>query len=207
MKLSSSGLSILTDSSSIVASFPSKGDVSGRLSATGDTVSVKLLYLLRHAKSDRGDPEMSDRERPLAPRGVHASNDLASRLRNARVAPTLVLCSTAVRARQTLELVAPALGGQVEISYEDELYGASVADVLERLRKVPASVPSVMVVGHNPTIQDLTLELAAPGRELDNVRLKFPTAAVATLKFDRKGWDTLGRGSAELVGFLTPRAR
>jgi phosphohistidine phosphatase len=168
---------------------------------------VKVLYLLRHAKSDWGGPELPDRERGLAPRGVRASSDLASRLQRARVAPALVLCSTAVRARQTLELLAPALGGQVETRYEEDLYGATAADVLERLRGVPGSVPSVMVVGHNPTIQDLTLELAARGRDLDSVRLKFPTAALATLKFDRKGWDRLDRGVAELVAFLTPGTR
>lgn len=168
---------------------------------------MKVLYLLRHAKSDWDDPEMADADRPLAPRGRRAANDLAGRLQIARVAPRLVLCSTAVRARQTLELLAPALGAVVEISYEDELYGATVADILQRLRRVPGKVPSVMVVGHNPTIQDLTLELAASGRELDSVRLKFPTAAMATLKFEGTGWERLHRGGAELVGFLTPGAR
>lgn len=117
------------------------------------------------------------------------------------------MCSTAVLARQTLELLALALGGEVEISYEDELYAASVADILEPLRRVPGSVASVMVAGHNPTIQDLTLELAAPGSDLDSVRQKFPTAAVATLMFDPRGWDKLDRGVVELVGFLAPGAR
>ena len=172
-----------------------------------DTFQMKVLYLLRHAKSDWGDAEVPDRERPLAPRGVRATKDLARRLRNAHVAPIVVLCSTALRARQTLELLAPALGAQVEVSYEDELYGATVAGVLERLRRVSAAVPSVMVVGHNPTIQDLTLELAGSGDDLASVRLKFPTAALAILEFDRKRWERLDRGGAELAGFLVPTAR
>ena len=166
---------------------------------------MKLLYLLRHAKSDWDDPELPDHERPLAARGVRASHDLAKRLSKAEVAPSLVLCSPALRARQTLELIAPALGKKVDIRYDDGLYGASVADVIKRLGRVPASMPSIMVVAHNPTIQELALELAGSGDDIDRMRQKFPTAALAMLEIDRKDWKELGRGCADLRGLLTPR--
>jgi phosphohistidine phosphatase len=166
---------------------------------------TKLLYLLRHAKSDWDDPELPDHERPLAPRGVRASREMVKRFKKAGVAPSLVLCSPAVRARQTLDLLAPALPRNVEIRYEDGLYGASTRDVLTLLGHVPGKVPAVMVVGHNPTIQELTLELSEPGGDSESVRQKFPTAAVAMLEIDTRDWKNLQPGSAHLVGLLTPR--
>ena len=167
----------------------------------------KLLYLMRHAKSDWGDPELPDQARPLAPRGVRASRDMVKRLKEAGVAPAVVLCSSALRARQTLDLIAPALGKGVEVKYEDSLYGASATDILKRLGKVPDSVPSVMVVGHNPTTQELALELARSGNDLGRMREKFPTAALAMLRIEEKRWKHLDPGCAELVGLLTPRER
>jgi phosphohistidine phosphatase len=166
---------------------------------------TKLLYLLRHAKSDWDDPDLPDQERPLAPRGVRASREMGKQLKKAGVAPSLVLCSPAVRARQTLDLLAPALPRNVEIRYEDGLYGASTRDVLRRLGQVPDKVPSVLVVGHNPTIQELTVELSGPGGDSERVRQKFPTAAMATLEIDRSDWKNLRPGCGHLVGFLTPR--
>jgi phosphohistidine phosphatase len=165
---------------------------------------MKLLYLMRHAKSDWDDPELPDIERPLAPRGLRASRDMARRLRKSGVAPSLVLCSTAARARQTLDLIAPALGDGVEVKHESAIYGASPADLIKRLRKVPGSVQSVMIVGHNPTIQELAIGLAGPGGDVDRLRQKFPTAALATLKIDEKSWNKLEPGRGELVGLLTP---
>jgi phosphohistidine phosphatase len=168
---------------------------------------MKVLYLLRHAKSDWDDPELPDQDRPLAARGVRASRDMAKRLKKAGVTPSLVLCSPALRARQTLDLIAPALGQKVAIKYDDGLYGASAADVIKRLGAVADSVPSVMVVGHNPTIQELTLELTGPGEDTGGVRQKFPTAALAVLEIDQRDWKNLRPGCAHLVGFLTPRDR
>lgn len=168
---------------------------------------MKILYLLRHAKSDWDDTGLPDQERPLASRGVRASHDMAKRLKKAGITPSLVLCSPALRARQTLELVAPALGKKVDVRYEEGLYGASVADVIKRLGKLPASVPSVMVVGHNPTMQELALDLSGSGAEIGRMRQKFPTAALAILEIDRKTWKDLDRGCARLGELLTPRER
>jgi phosphohistidine phosphatase len=112
-----------------------------------------------------------------------------------------VLCSTAIRARQTLEGIEPALGrGGVRV--EPELYGAGAAALLERLQRVPADVRSVMVIGHNPGLHDLALLLARAGSEA--LELKFPTAALATFAF-RGGWDVLDCGNADLIEFVRPR--
>jgi phosphohistidine phosphatase len=166
-------------------------------------VAVKRLFLLRHAKSSWDDPGLDDRDRPLAPRGRRASELIAGHLRREGIAPSLVLCSSARRTRQTLERVIPALDAS-DVSIEDGLYGASSGGLLERLREVPEDLESVMLVGHQPAIQELALDLAGDGAELARVRAKFPTAALATLLFAGE-WSELAPGSAELVAYVKPK--
>ena len=114
----------------------------------------------------------------------------------------LVLCSTATRARQTLEGIEPALG-RGAIRVEPDLYGAAAAALLARVQGIQAGVRSVMIIGHNPGLQDLALLLARDASmELEE---KFPTAALATLAFRGRGWDVLDRGTAELIEFVRPR--
>jgi phosphohistidine phosphatase len=165
---------------------------------------MKRLYLLRHAKSSWDDPTLADRDRPLAPRGRRAAKVMAKHLRRNAIAPQLVLCSPSSRTRQTLTRIAPALGKSAEVQIRSELYAASAAELLAVLRQVPDGVGSVMLIGHNPGLQDLALSLARGGPEIDRVRGKFPTAALATLGF-RAGWRELAPGSAELVSFVKPK--
>jgi phosphohistidine phosphatase len=166
-------------------------------------VPVKRLFLLRHAKSSWDDPDLDDRDRPLAPRGRRASKLIAGHVRRERITPSLVLCSSARRTRETLERVVPAADA-ANVSIEDRLYGASSDGLLQRLREVPADVESVMLVGHQPAIQELALDLAGDGAELARVRAKFPTAALATLLF-AGDWSELAPGSAELVAYVKPK--
>ena len=165
------------------------------------------LYLLRHAKSSWDDPDLGDAERPLAPRGERAARRVAGLLREQGVKPDLVLCSPARRARETLEAVAPAFGSGTELRVEEDLYGAGAGELLARLRQVSPGTRSVMVVGHNPGIHDLALELVGAGEEtaLADLRHKFPTAALATLMVAEGGWAELDRGRAELDAFVVPR--
>jgi phosphohistidine phosphatase len=159
------------------------------------------LYLLRHAKSSWDDPGRPDRERPLAPRGVRDAKRVAKHLRRLGVATELVLCSPAVRTRETLELVLPALAG-VAVHVEDDLYGAPSEALLERLRTVPEEVGSVMLIGHNPALQDLALTLASDNALRERVAAKFPTAALATLALP--SW-RLSPGDGELVDYVVPK--
>jgi phosphohistidine phosphatase len=163
------------------------------------------LHLLRHAKSSWADEDVADHDRPLAPRGRRAATAMAAHLGEHGVVPELVLCSSARRARETVELVAPGLGPGARIVVEDGLYGASAEDLLDRLRRVPDSTASVMLVGHNPAMQDLALALAAPGAGVERLRAKFPTGALATVRFGRGGWANLRRGEGELVDLVVPR--
>jgi phosphohistidine phosphatase len=129
---------------------------------------------------------------------------MASHLRDAGAAPELILCSTATRTRQTLARIAPALAGGPSVLFERGLYAASAGELLARLHAVPDDVGSVMLVAHSSGIEDLALLLARRGEQLDAVRAKFPTGALATLEL-RGRWRDLRAADAELVEFVTPR--
>jgi phosphohistidine phosphatase len=163
----------------------------------------RSLYVLRHAKSSWDDPALADHERPLAPRGRRAAKRIAEYLSRTHIEPELVLCSTATRARQTLELVRPALGSPA-VSFEDELYGASADELRERVVRVSDDIESVLLVGHNPGLQALVLELASAGELLDRVAEKFPTGALATLTL-ADTWSRLEPRGAALAAYVVPR--
>ena len=170
---------------------------------------MKRIYVLRHAKSSWDDPGLADHDRPLADRGRRATKLLAEHLREAGIVPELVLCSSARRTQETLEGIAPALGDEpteskYEVLIEPELYLASAGDLLARLHAIPGTVDSVLVIGHNPGVQALATSLAGNGEELDRVRRKYPTGALAALEF-RNGWRELEPGAATLVEFVKPK--
>jgi phosphohistidine phosphatase len=127
---------------------------------------------------------------------------MAKYLRDEGIVPELVLCSPSKRTRETLERL--GLGDGTEVRIEDELYAASAGELLGALHEVPDAFESVMVIGHNPGMERLALELAAGGDELDRMREKFPTAALATLELDGS-WSELAPGGAELVSFVKPK--
>ena len=159
---------------------------------------TKRLLLLRHAKSSWADRTLADHDRPLAARGRRAARLIGAHLRAQHTKLDLVLCSSAQRARQTLDLIAPA--GQIQI--ESGLYGASADELLERIRRVGEDVEAVMLIGHNPAIHELAADLVAGASELGVA--KFPTGALATLTLTGP-WHALGPGQAELVALVKPR--
>ena len=117
----------------------------------------RSLALVRHAKSSWADAELADRDRPLSPRGRRAAAAVGQHLRDVGVHPDLALCSPAIRARQTLELL--HLARTTEILFEEELYGASPGDLLARLHRIPSEVSSALLVGHNPAVEQLSRQL------------------------------------------------
>jgi phosphohistidine phosphatase len=166
---------------------------------------VALLYLLRHAKSSWDDVDLDDRDRPLAPRGQRAARRIAAHIRREHIAPAMILCSSARRARETLELIESALPADAEKLVEDKLYYADAEDLLGRLHQVPAAVPALMLIGHNPSLQELALALSARGELRDRLHDDFPTGALATLDIGRSSWERLRPGHADLVGYAVPR--
>lgn len=131
--------------------------------------------------------------------------EMARYLRHEGIHPDLVLCSAARRARETLERVQASLGNDVGIEVEEELYTFDDDVVLRRLRRLAASFGSVMVVGHNPAMEDLTLTLSQDGKLVGRVEEKYPTGALAVLRIPSE-WSALEPGTAELVSFVTPRS-
>lgn len=170
--------------------------------------SARRLIVLRHAKSAWPDG-VPDHDRPLAGRGRRDAPAAGRWLAESGYVPDLVLCSTAQRARETWQLAEAELGAHPKTTFEDRVYGAMAADLLDLAHEMPSSVRTLMLVGHDPAMRELTLELAAtqPGNAnaeaLARVRLKFPTAAIAVLAFANK-WSALGPGQAELVDFMVP---
>jgi phosphohistidine phosphatase len=163
---------------------------------------MRTLYLLRHAKSSWDRADLADHARPLAPRGQRATKRLAKHLRRAGISPALVLCSSAERARETLDGIAPGFESEVPVQVDRMLYGASSDALLERLRALDDALESVMLIGHNPAIQTLALSLGQ-GEELEPIERKYPTGGLATLTFDG-GWGDLEPGAAELAEFVKP---
>jgi phosphohistidine phosphatase len=169
---------------------------------------ARTLLLLRHAKSSWSDPALADHDRPLAPRGRRAARLIASHLLAEKIHPALVLCSSARRTRDTLAALRPSLDETTtEVRIEDRLYGASVTEILALLRTVDPAVPSVMVIGHNPGLEDLALALAGDGAEdaVRQLQSKFPTGALATLDVRSAAWEQLAFGDAFLRSVVLPR--
>jgi phosphohistidine phosphatase len=172
----------------------------------GQDDRVTTLHLLRHAKSSWDDAMVPDHDRPLAPRGARAARRIAAHLPSAGIDPDLVLCSSSRRTLQTLEALRPALGETAQVSIEPELYGADASEILERLRAVDTPIPQIMVIAHNPGLEDLAIELSGEGDAalLNQLRTKFPTGALAT--FDvHDSWPELGPGHAHLTHLVTPK--
>jgi phosphohistidine phosphatase len=163
----------------------------------------KRLFLLRHAKSSWDDPQLADHDRPLAPRGRRAARAMAEHMRRERLAPEVVLCSSARRAQETVERMSAALG-DASVVIEAELYSASASELLERLRQLPEATVSAMLVGHNPAMQELALRLVGPVSGRAAIEGKYPTGGLAALSFEGC-WGELDVGAAELVSFVTPR--
>jgi phosphohistidine phosphatase len=135
------------------------------------------LMLLRHAKAESGGRD-HDHERVLSGKGRKQSAAVGRWLAEHGIQPDLVWCSTAARARQTWEGVAAELPSAVEAAYDRAWYVADVDDAVLLLRQAPTEVRSLMVVGHNPTIEELAGELTGQGRA-------FPTGALAVLRCDQ----------------------
>jgi phosphohistidine phosphatase len=170
-----------------------------------DQSRSRTVILLRHGKSSWSDSTLADIDRPLAPRGERAARKLAKYIRRKRIRPALVLCSPSLRTRQTLEAVEASLGKRCVVEVVPQLYAASEQELLERLQALPEPVSSVMLIGHNPGLQNLALMLASRGADLPQLEEKFPTGALATFVVRSASWSALGPGEAELVDYVVPR--
>ena len=174
----------------------------------GTEEAGRKLLLLRHAKSDW--PDVADHERPLAKRGRRDAPAVGRWLGTSGYVPDAVVCSTALRARQTWELAATGLAAAVPdaspvVRYEGRVYEATVLGLLMLVREFDAGWRTAVIVGHNPGLAELTAGLASPDSAHSPVSLapSFPTAAVAVLGLPGS-WEEVAPGEARLLAFTVP---
>jgi phosphohistidine phosphatase len=167
---------------------------------------MNRLYLLRHAKAAPQAAGAEDRDRPLAEKGERAMREVGAWAEEAGLAPELILCSPAVRTRQTLVLLLPHIGGRPEVKLEDGLYLADAEALAARLRRVAAKCASVLLLGHNPGLHELAALLmrGAAGPLGKRLRDAMPTASLAAFELDGP-WAKLDQGAARLTHFVTPK--
>jgi phosphohistidine phosphatase len=167
------------------------------------------LSLLRHAKSAWDDPTLGDHDRPLAPRGEKAAPAMGRFIATHDLVPELVLCSTAMRTRQTIALALLEMPRKPsDILYEDDVYLATPTALRARLAQVDDTVRHIMIVGHNPGLHALALELTGTGarRAVIDMARKFSTAALAVIDFhDAEQWSGIRPAAGALRLFVTPR--
>lgn len=169
---------------------------------------MRRLFLLRHAKSSWQTDGQEDFDRPLSERGRSTAPAIGAFMRQNDIAPDLVLCSTACRTRETLALVLPFLRGEATIRLEDRLYLASAAKLSAGLKRLDNASRQVMIIAHNPGLQDLALALSAKDRSqaLQAIESKLPTAALVQIDFAMSRWSSLEPHSGTLARFVTPRS-
>ncbi|MGP4006739.1 SixA phosphatase family protein [Streptomyces sp. 4N124] len=178
------------------------------MNARFGTGPLRRLVVLRHAKSAWPDG-VADHARPLAPRGRRDAPAAGRALAEADCLPDLALCSTAVRARQTWELASAQWGTPPPVRHDPTLYAADVPDLLSVVHDVSAEVENLLLIGHNPGLEELVLALAGDSLDdaLERVRVKFPTSAIAVLAWYGTSWRGLAPGGALLTSMMVPRGK
>lgn len=169
---------------------------------------TRQLLLLRHAKSSWGDLALDDFDRPLAQRGLDAAPSMGREIARRGWIPQKALVSAALRTRDTWRLVSGEWDAtRSEVEFSRAIYEASADDILAEIRKTAKPVSTLLVVGHNPGMEELARRLAS-GRSdagvLDRLRAKFPTGALARFEFEGD-WNSLKTGTARLTHFVRPR--
>jgi phosphohistidine phosphatase len=168
---------------------------------------MKHLTVLRHAKSSWDDPDVEDFDRPLNKRGRKAAVLVGSELKRRNVRFDFVVASPAARVRETLEGLFEGYGETLDVSFDERIYETSEATLLEIVQGLPASSNSPLIVGHNPALERLVVELTHDDdRGFRNTAAKkFPTAAVAVIELRVSGWAEIAAGSGEIADLILPR--
>ena len=170
--------------------------------------TMRRLMLLRHAKSDWSRPDLADHDRALNARGREAAPKIGTYMARHALHPDLVVVSSARRARETLDLLLPALKKSPKVIFDPRLYEASPDTLLSVARETPPAVHTLLVIGHNPGLADFAALLVAAGDTGGRARLaeKFPTGALAVIDVPFDAWGKLHAKCGRLDRFVIPRA-
>ncbi|MEM0899133.1 MAG: histidine phosphatase family protein [Pseudomonadota bacterium] len=162
------------------------------------------LYLMRHGKAKWAEPGKRDFDRKLEDRGVSDAKAIGRELKSRGIMPDKIICSTAARAQQTIEAVNCELGATDRVISTDDLYGTDAPGYLE-IASGSGAANSIMLVGHNPMLEDLALALSqnGPAEHIDALNMGFRTAGCVAIEFDGAPAGFLGR-TGKLAFYLTP---
>lgn len=169
---------------------------------------MRRLILFRHAKSDWSSEDLDDHDRPLNARGKRAAGPMGAWLVGRGFRPDVVLCSTARRAKTTWDLAKVAMTPAPKADFDSELYMATSAALLEKVKSLPAEAQTALVIGHNPGLEQFVKLIASKGDPEARRALseKFPTAAIAVVDFPFDDWAAVKPDSGRLDRFVTPKS-
>ena len=159
---------------------------------------MKTLYLLRHAKSSWTDGSLRDFDRPLNERGREAAELIGKRLAAEELIDPLLICSPALRTRQTAEIVLQGSQLRAEERFDERIYEASLRDLMEVISEIPNDKPVAILIGHNPGFEELLAFLTGEVRRM-------PTSALAKIEFDVASWRDVKTGEGKLEWLITPK--
>ena len=159
---------------------------------------MRTLYLLRHAKSSWKDANLADFDRPLSGRGRRAAETVGLFLKDKEITLDLVVSSPAVRARQTIEIVLRSAKQRPELRFDERIYEATVGRLLEIVSQLENEHKAVLLVGHNPGMQELLALLTGQSGG-------YPTAALTKIAFKNLKWAEVGNKRGSLEWLVKPK--
>lgn len=159
---------------------------------------MKQLFLLRHAKSSWDDPALDDFDRPLNPRGKKAAPLMGRVIKERKINPELILCSTAKRTKQTIKLVNETAKFDADVTFTNAIYHASANQLIDLIRKQKPSVNSILLIGHNPGLEDFIQVLTGKFEPI-------PTAALVQIDVSAEQWSGITNGDNQLAWIVRPR--
>src|SRR5215212_11668689 len=159
---------------------------------------MRTLYLLRHAKSSWNDASLRDFDRPLNDRGRDAAARVGKRLASEKLSTPLLVCSPALRTRETAEIVLKSSKLHVEERFDERIYEASLRELMEVISEIPDDKPVAILIGHNPGFEELLAFLTGEVRRM-------PTGALAKIEFDVASWRDVRTGEGKLEWLITPK--
>ena len=159
---------------------------------------MRILYLLRHAKSSWSEESLRDFDRPLKRRGREAAEQVGKRLALEKLSEPLVICSPAVRTGETAEIVLQSAKLDVEQRFDERIYEASLRDLVQVVSEIPNEKQVAILIGHNPGMEELFTFLTGESRRM-------PTCALAKIQLEIESWKDLRAGEASLEWFITPK--
>jgi phosphohistidine phosphatase len=166
---------------------------------------MKTLTLLRHAKSTWDDPVARDFDRPLNRRGRRAAQAVGREMRTQGLTFDRVIASPAVRVKETLDGIVEGYGKALNPTFDERVYLASTATLLDLVHDAPNQAGTLLIVGHNPGLEALTLLLAQEGDLRDQVAVKYPTATLAEISLPVQSWGHVAKGTGTLARLIRPR--